>query len=245
VCGDVSIHKKSKMGIVDLFRNLKNRLSKKSSLLEGNYFQQNESFDHGVHELAYASMKYEELQKDYKLYKKDLLSFGFDDSKVVHNTIGVILQYYYASDKQHALKLYHELDNDYPENEDIIWLFIEVVCTINIENDQEFVKKYLGHKEQHNDFNHHYRTEYQKGLELKSRNYFEEAIQLWTSLNKIQEFSWNYYQIGILQKAVGDDSYMHNLKKGIEMDAEIKEDAKSYHELNDLRTNPDFLKLIE
>jgi hypothetical protein len=31
----------------------------------------------------------------------------------------------------------------------------------------------------------------------------------------------------------------------IEMDEEIKEDAKTYHELNNLRNNPEFMKLLK
>lgn len=72
-----------------------------------------------------------------------------------------------------------------------------------------------------------------------------EAIEHWSSLNRIQEFSWNYYQIGILQNIFEDNKCLSNIEKAIEMDNEIKEDAKSFSELGNLRTNQDFLKLLQ
>ncbi|MGH1334517.1 MAG: hypothetical protein ACRBFS_00200 [Aureispira sp.] len=233
------------MGLFDFFKKNKNTPAQESTPVEKQTTPQKESSEELIHEVAYASIKYTEVNKDYPLYKKELLSFGMDDEKIVFSTIGTILRFYYASQKEDTLKLYQELHKDYPDNEDITWLFIEVICTINIENDQVFVEKYLNHKRLQHDFNHHYQTEYQKGLELKSKHYFKEAIALWTSLNKLQEFSWNYYQIGILQNLLGEEQCLQNLKKGIEMDAEIKEDAQSYPELDNLRTNPIFLKMLE
>lgn len=115
-----------------------------------------------IHGLAYASLKYTETNKNYKLYKDELLRFGFDDAEFIFNTTGIVLQFYSASEKEDALKLYKELD--YPDNEDIILLFTEVINVINIENDQEFVKKHLAHKKFNNDFNHNYQAEYQKVL---------------------------------------------------------------------------------
>lgn len=233
------------MGIFDFFKNKKQSPSKKGKALTLNLELKKEPINNRIYSLAHAIMKYEESKNDYKRYKKELLDFGFDDSQIIYNTIGLILKFYYESNKIDTLKLYKELDNDYSENEDVTWLFIEVICTINIENDQEFVQKYLNYKRQKHDFNHHYQVEYQKGLELKSKNYFKEAIELWTSLNKIQEFSWNYYQIGILQNLMDNENCLKNLKKGIEMDNEIKEDAKSYPELDNLRNDPRFLKMLE
>ncbi len=204
------------MGIFDFLKKKKQSPKKEKKQPKLNLEQKSKSTDNGIYDLAYASTKYKEAQKNYSVYKKELLTFGFDDSKIVRNTIGIILKLYYASEKDEALNLYEKINNDYPKNEDITWLFIEVINTINIENDQEFVKKYL-----------------------------KEAIGLWTSLNKIKEFSWNYYQIGILQNAMGNENCLRNLRKGIEMDDEIKEDAKSYSELDNLRKNQEFLKMIE
>ena len=233
------------MGLFDFFKRTPKTPIKKSTPLEEQTTSQKEPSNDTVYEVAYASMKYTEVNNNYLLYKKELLNFGMDDSKIIFATIGVILQFYYASQNEDTLQLYQELHKDYPNNENITWLFIEVICTITIENDQAFVKRYLNYKRQHHDFNHHYQVEYQKGLELKSNNYFKEAIALWTSLNKIQEFSWNYYQIGILQNVLGEEDCLQNLQKGIEMDPAIKQDAQSYPELDNLRTNAIFLKMLE
>ena len=83
---------------------------------------------------------------------------------------------------------------------------------MNIEDDIEFVKKYVSHKRLKNDANYHYETEYQKGLKLKSKKYFEEAIGIWTNLNQIYDFSWNYYQIGILENLMGKSSALEKIK---------------------------------
>ena len=75
--------------------------------------------------------------------------------------------------------------------------------------------------------------------------YYQEAIGIWMSLNKIHEFSWNYYQAGILQNLMRKTNALENIAKAIKMDDEIKEDAKTYTELDNLRTNPDFIKLLK
>lgn len=241
------------MGIFDIFKKKKQRteiaIEEEKSIVIETGQQANMAYDEKqneiINDVAYASLKYKETNGNYSLYKEALLKFGYNEENIIFNTIGIVLQFYYAYEKDDALKLYKELKIDYPDNEDVIWLFIEVINIINIENDQEFVKKYLAYKKMNNDFNHHYQVEYQRGLELKSTNYYKEALEHWTSLNKIQEFSWNYYQIGILQNVLGDNNYFGNLKKAIEMDNEIKEDAKSYFELDNLRTNPAFLNLLQ
>ncbi|MFD1552544.1 hypothetical protein DNU06_17060 [Putridiphycobacter roseus] len=232
------------MGIFDIFKKQKKVRNDSNAISKTKPEQKNDSKDEGIYELAYASTKYNELKKNYKSYKKELLDFGFDDSKFIHNTIGLILRYYYATEKVDALNLYAELKKDFPENEDIIWLFLEVICLVNIDNDLEFVKKYVNGKKQHQ-YDQHYQIEYQKGLELKRLNYFKEAIEIWSSLNEIEEFSWNYYQIGILQNLMNNKNCLKNIRKAIEMDGEIKEDAKTYPELDNLRTNQEFLDLID
>lgn len=226
--------------------------------------EDNEDKSFTVSSMAFAKVTYEKLEKNYSLYKSHLIEFYSssnyllhkknksdlkesysDENTFIYDTIGLILVYFYESDKSSAIKLYKDLAQEYPENEDIVWLYIEVICVINIDNSIVFVKQYLEQKKQVHDFEYQYNIEYQKGLALKRMGYNREAIELWTSLNKIQEFSWNYYQVGILQNILNEPNCLENIKKGIEMDINIKEDAKKYHELDNLRTNPNFLKLLE
>ncbi|GGB66514.1 hypothetical protein GCM10007424_03100 [Flavobacterium suaedae] len=90
-----------------------------------------------------------------------------------------------------------------------------------------------------------YQLEYCKGLYIKGINRYDEAIALYKNLNKIQEFSWNYYQIGIMKnlQSKTDEAFKY-LKLAFDMEPELKEDAKVFPELENLWDNPEFIKLI-
>lgn len=226
--------------------------------------ENNENKNFRISSIAFAKVTYEKQEKNYLLYKSKLIEFYSNNNNLLYekdkshlkefysdenififDTIGLILLYFYDSDKSSAIKLYKDLAQEYPENEEIIWLNIEVICLINIDDSIVFARQYLDKKNEVHDFGYQYNIEYQKGLALKRMGYYKEAIELWTSLNKIKEFSWNYYQVGILQNKLNDPNFFENIKRGIEMDINIKEDAKKYHELDNLRTNLKFLKLLE
>ena len=89
-----------------------------------------------------------------------------------------------------------------------------------------------------------YQLSYNKGLYLKGLEKYDEAIMLYDNLNKIQEFSWNFYQMGIMKNLQGkiDDS-LELLKTTFSLEPELKEDAKNFPQLENLWTNPKFIEI--
>jgi len=91
-----------------------------------------------------------------------------------------------------------------------------------------------------------FQLSYNKGLYLKGLGKYDEAIMLYDNLNKIQEFSWNYYQMGIMKNLQGkiDDS-IELLKTTFSLEPELKEDAKNFPQLENLWTNPKFIEITK
>ena len=233
------------MGLFDFFKK-KNKSEQHLETSDGLYKDQIQDENYTVHDLAYHSTKYNEFDKDYEKYKSYFKSNGYNEESFLHNTVGIILKHFYNQEFKEAKELFKHISDDFPKNEDLNWLFIEVIAVIDVKNSVEFVKKYINQKRQIHDFNFQYEVEYQKGLELKSLNYFKEAISIFDSLNKVQPFAWNYYQKYIVKNLLGElDNNHQDLIKAIELDNSIKEDAKTYYELDNLRDNQQFLKIIE
>ncbi|TCC87246.1 hypothetical protein EZ428_21305 [Pedobacter frigiditerrae] len=89
-----------------------------------------------------------------------------------------------------------------------------------------------------------YQLKYNKGLYLKGIRKFEEALKLYDDLNKIQEFSWSYYQMAIMKNLQGKTTEsLELLKITFNLEPSLKADAKNYPELQNLWTNPDFIEL--
>lgn len=89
-----------------------------------------------------------------------------------------------------------------------------------------------------------YNIEYRKGLYYKSKGLYDEAIQVFNSQNKFYEFAWNYYQIAIIKNLQGKTSEsIEYLKKTFQLDPSIKEDAKTYDELENLHNDDQFLEI--
>lgn len=96
------------------------------------------------------------------------------------------------------------------------------------------------------DNNGKYQLMYLKGIYLKGLNDYDDAINLFNDLNAERKFSWNYYQIAIMENLKGNtEKCLLNLKKTFELEPELKEDARSYHELKNLNNNPHFLSLLK
>lgn len=90
-----------------------------------------------------------------------------------------------------------------------------------------------------------YQLYYNKGLYLKTLKRYDEAIQLYDDLNKTHQFSWNYYQIGIMKNLQGKtDECIKYLKSTFDLEPGLKEDAKNFPELQNLFTNPKFIELV-
>lgn len=91
-----------------------------------------------------------------------------------------------------------------------------------------------------------YQLKYNKGIYLKGIGKFDEAIQLYDNLNKIQEFSWNFYQMGIMKNLQGKtNECLELLEITFSLEPELKEDAKNFPELQNLWTNPMFIELTK
>ena len=105
----------------------------------------------------------------------------------------------------------------------------------------ELLEKYKKENEQES-----YNIEYQKGLYYKSAGQYDKAISVFTSQNQEYDFAWNYYQIAIIKNNQGKtNECLEYLKKAIQRDASIKQDARHYHELENLFDNPEFKKITE
>lgn len=91
-----------------------------------------------------------------------------------------------------------------------------------------------------------YQLKYNKGLYLKGIGKFDDAIKLYNELNKVQEFSWNFYQIAIMKNLQGktEDS-LEFLKTTFNLEPELKEDAKNFPQLQNIWANPEFIEITK
>lgn len=89
-----------------------------------------------------------------------------------------------------------------------------------------------------------YQLYYNKGLYLKGIGKYDAAIELYLDLNKVGEFSWNYYQIAIMQNLQGQERLaIENLKRTFELEPGLKDDAKQFPQLQNLWNNPMFIQI--
>ncbi|MFD1553249.1 hypothetical protein DNU06_17365 [Putridiphycobacter roseus] len=111
-------------------------------------------------------------------------------------------------------------------------------------NEKDILTKFDMFQEENE--NEKYNIGYQKGLFFKSTGKFEEAIKVFDSQNEEHDFAWNYYQIAIIKNKQGKTvECLEHMQKAINLDVNIKQDAKQYHELENLFNNPNFIKLTE
>ncbi|WP_294251566.1 hypothetical protein, partial [uncultured Chryseobacterium sp.] len=91
-----------------------------------------------------------------------------------------------------------------------------------------------------------YQLRYNKGLYLKGTGKYDEAILLYDQLNTIQPFSWNYYQMAIMKNIQGKTAEcLELLKTTFELEPALKEDARSFPELQNLFTDPEFIEITK
>ena len=89
-----------------------------------------------------------------------------------------------------------------------------------------------------------YNIEYQRGMYYKAAKEYDKAILIFESQNQEYEFAWNYYQIAIIENVRGNtEQCFKYLKKTFELDPNLKDDAKQYHELQNLWENERFRAL--
>lgn len=91
-----------------------------------------------------------------------------------------------------------------------------------------------------------YQLHYNKGLYLKGIGRYDDAIRVYDNLNKIQEFSWSFYQMGIMKNLQGKtDESLELLKKTFHLEPGLKEDAKNFPQLRNLWTHPEFIEMTK
>ena len=91
-----------------------------------------------------------------------------------------------------------------------------------------------------------YQLRYNKGLYLKGIGKYDEAIYEFNYLNSIQEFSWSFYQMAIIQNIQGKrEECFSNLRRTFRLEPQLKEDAKTYPELQNLWNDPEFIELTK
>ncbi|NRR93370.1 hypothetical protein HSX10_17485 [Winogradskyella undariae] len=160
------------------------------------------------------------------------------------NALIYIIQYHIKqNDRELALKNLKHLFSDYYSEQIAIQLLLQIFNSIT-DKEKAFIEFDKLESGLSNDAK--YQMNYCKALYLKGIRNFEEAIELFKSLNKQQEFSWNYYQIGIIKNIQNKtDESIEYLKKTFELEKDLKQDAKRYSELQNLWSNPEFIKITE
>lgn len=89
-----------------------------------------------------------------------------------------------------------------------------------------------------------YQLGYCKGLHLQSLNKFEEAIAVFDSLNKLQPFSWSYYQMAIIKNLQSEtEECLALLEQTFNLEPELKEDARQFPHLQNLWNDPRFIAI--
>ncbi len=92
----------------------------------------------------------------------------------------------------------------------------------------------------------HYQLRYGEGLFLMGTKEYEKSIDIFTSLNRLQEFSWNYYQMAIIRNFQGKtDECLALLGTTFRLEPELKEDARSLTYFQNLSSDPRFTELVK
>lgn len=159
------------------------------------------------------------------------------------NALIYIIQYYLKNNQiDNALQSVKKLFANYYTEHIAIQLMLDTMGKLSEKealNQFDLIEKEVNEEAK-------YQLNYNKGLYLKGIGKFDEAIKLYDNLNKIQEFSWNYYQVGIMKNLQGktDDSLAY-LKTTFNLEPELKEDAKNFPELQNLWTNSQFIEITK
>ncbi|MDP9957002.1 tetratricopeptide (TPR) repeat protein [Epilithonimonas hungarica] len=141
-----------------------------------------------------------------------------------------------------ALKITEKIYSTDNTNMNYVGFILELLELYKSETE---VENYI-EKLKDNNPNESYNIEYRKGLYYKSKKLYDKAIQVFNSQNKIHEFGWNYYQIAIIKNLQGKTSEsIDYLKKAFQLDPNIKKDAKTYEELENLHNDSQFLKITK
>lgn len=178
-------------------------------------------------------------ESEFITLMKDILSKDSENP----NALIYIIQYYLKNNQiDNALQSVKKLFSNYYTEPIAIQLMLETMGRLPTKealNQFDLIEKEVNEKAK-------YQLNYNKGLYLKGIGKFDEAIKLYDSQNKVQKFSWNYYQVGIMKNLQGKtDESLRYLKKAFDLEPELKEDAKNFPELKNLWTNAEFIGLTK
>lgn len=159
------------------------------------------------------------------------------------NALIYIIQYYLKNNQiDVALQSVKNLFKNYYKEHVTIQLMLDTIGQLSEEealNQFDLIEKEVNEEAK-------YQLNYNKGLYLKGIGKFDEAIKLYSDLNKVQEFSWNYYQMGIMKNLQGKtDESIELLKTTFNLEPELKEDAKNFQELENLWSNSKFIEITK
>lgn len=139
-----------------------------------------------------------------------------------------------------ALKITEKIYSTDNTNMNFVGFILELLELYKSETEIENYIEELKAKNSYESYN----IEYRKGLYYKSKGHYDKAIQVFNSQNNFHEFAWNYYQIAIIKNLQGKTSEsIDYLKKAFQLDHNIKEDAKTYVELENLHNDSRFLEI--
>ncbi len=179
-----------------------------------------------------------ESQKDKIIEKLKLINSKDEFQPLIQN-IEKLLN---SNEKEKAFDLAFDAYKQNKENSKYLELLIQVYQTYNDENKVlELFDKLIeiNPVEKSN-------IEYRKGLYLKILKRYEESKQVFTKLNSEREFAWDFYQIAIIENLLGNTQNCLNLlEKTFKIDENLKQDAKNFPELSNLKENIEFIRLIK
>jgi tetratricopeptide (TPR) repeat protein len=244
------------MGLFDFFR--KNTGNKSLQKDTGN--ESDDSDQMLLETLAFTEWKFNEYNGDYDAVRKSLNEIKLSEAqkdaaierlKLLHqirlqeglfeSTLKKVQEYLNAGEKSEAFSLAFDAYKQDVANMKLLELLMQVFGLYNNENDilglfDELSQSHIEQK---------YNIEYRKALYLKSISRFKEAKLIFESLNNEFEFAWNYYQMAIIENVMGETaSCLEYLKKAFEFDPRLKEDAKRFPELANLRDEQQFIALM-
>lgn len=165
-----------------------------------------------------------------------------NDPKSPNALIYMVQIHLKANDLDNALKSLTVLFEDYFHENIVIRLLLDVFGRLTKDR---ALSEFENMKQQMN-VNSHYQLAYCKGLYLKGIRSYDEAITIFEELNQQYEFSWNYYQIGIIKNVQGKtEECLSCLKNTLRLEPGLNEDMKQYPELQNLWTDPKFMLLTK
>jgi tetratricopeptide (TPR) repeat protein len=159
------------------------------------------------------------------------------------NALIYIIQYYLkGNDIENALISVKSLFTNFFMEEIAIKLFLEIFDKLP----QDRALYELGVFKESLKDDAKYQLQYCKGLYLKGKGRYDEAILEFEYMNQIQEFSWSYYQMAIIKNLQDKtNEALDLLRTTFRLEAELKTDAKQYIELQNLWTNPTFMEITK